>query len=472
MPSGKRKLRPLLVLAALAAAGGGWWAWSARQDHPSEFYTAPISRGSITQTVTATGTIKPLLDILVSSQISGYVSHIYADFNDHVKAGQLLCTLLPDTYQSAVQSAQGDLENAEANYRLQKVTLERDRDLLNQKLLAQSDFDTQAALLGEAAALVKIKQASLATARANLAYCQISAPIDGIVIARRIDQGNSVAASLSAPTLFEIANDLTRMQIDASVAEADIGHVAAGQAVSFSVDAYPNRLFHGVVYQVRNAPVMVQSVVTYDVMIEVANADLALKPGMTANVSIVVASHPGVLRIANSAIRFKMPDDVATVPPPPPPPPPTDSSTAPLAASAPAAKAKRLTPEQNRQKVREIMLQVGYTPVPGAGLPSPEVLRRMRKLAAERGVLLPERFLNTGNPKTATSDEPVTRIVYRLRADNLFGKPEGVWVKLGINDGTDTEVLDGLKEGDVVITGLTQLAPAAPAANPFGGVRR
>ncbi len=172
----------------------------------SPFYTAPVSRGEVTQTVTATGTIKPLLDILVSSQISGYVNKVYADFNDKVKAGQLLCTLLPDAYQSAVNSAEGDLENAEANCtELQKVTSSiGDRDLSNQKLLSQSDYDTQAALLGEAAAVVKIKQAALATAKTNLAYCRITAPIDGIVITRNVDQGQFlVAVSLSAPTLFQ-----------------------------------------------------------------------------------------------------------------------------------------------------------------------------------------------------------------------------------------------------------------------------
>jgi HlyD family secretion protein len=468
MATSRRSAGLVICILLLGLAAGGWYYWKAHQEKTSEFYTAPVSRGEIVQTVTATGTIKPLLDILVSSQISGYVNRIFADFNDKVKAGQLLCTLLPDAYRSAVNSAEGDLENAEANYDLQKVTLARDKDLLNQKLLAQSDYDTQAALLGEAAAVVKIKDAALATARTNLAYCRITAPIDGIVIARNVDQGNSVAVSLSAPTLFEIANDLTKMQIDASVAEADIGNVADGQAVNFTVDAYPNRQFRGAVYQVRNAPQTVQNVVTYDVMIDVNNADLALKPGMTANVSIVVARRSNALRIANSAIRFHMPEDMPATPPPPPPPPPPEPNAAP-APPVPAAKVKRLTPEQNRQKVREIMLQVGYTPVRDAGLPSPEVIQRMKKLAAERGVQLPERFLNTGNRNAGTTEEPITRVVYRLRADDLFGKPEGVWVKLGITDGSDTEVIDGLGEGDVVVTGLTQLAPMTPASNPFGG---
>ncbi len=466
-----RSFAPLaaFVLAA-AAAAGGWAYWRAHQERAPEFYTAPISRGDITQTVTATGTIKPLLDIVVSSQISGYVNRIFADFNDKVKAGQLLCTLLPDTYRSAVEAAEGDLENAQANYELQRVTLARDKDLISQRLLAQSDYDTQAALLGEAAAVVKIKEATLATARTNLAYCRITAPIDGVVIARNVSQGNSVAVSLSAPTMFEIANDLAKMQIDASVAEADIGNVTEGQTVNFSVDAYPNRQFHGTVYQVRNAPQNVQNVVSYDVMIEVANADLALKPGMTANVSIVIAQHPAVLRIANSALRFRLPEDIASIAPPPPPA-PANPAGAPGPAPLPA-KARRLTPEQNRQKVREIMLQVGYTFVPGASPPAPEIVARMKKLAAERGVLLPAFIINSGSRKAGTVSEPVTRVVYRLRSDDLFGKPEGVWVKLGITDGSDTEVVEGLREGDVIITGLTQLSPQTPSSNVFGGGRR
>ena len=459
-----RKFGGLAALVVIVLLAAGLWRYEkAHQDRDPDFYTATVTQGDLTQTVTATGVIKPLLDILVSSQISGYVSRIYADFNDKVEAGQLLCTLQPDAYQSSVASAQGDLENAQANLRLQQASLTRDKDLLDQKLLAQSDYDTQAALLGEATAQVKIKEAAHAMAETNLKYCRITAPIDGIVIARNVVQGNSVAVSLSAPTLFEIANDLTKMQIDASVAEADIGNVAEGQPVNFTVDAYQNRLFHGVVYQVRNAPQNVQSVVSYDVMINVNNADLALKPGMTANVSIIVARRSAVLRLANSAIRFRMPDDRAVTPPPPLPAP------KPAGDRSPAPKVKRLTPAQNREKVREIMLAVGYTYTPGGDPPAPDVIDRMKKLAAERGVQLPDRIVNSGR-RAGSAEAPVTRIVYRLPGGNLFAKPEAVRVKLGITDGTDIEVLEGLDAGDVVITGLTQLVtPHSPGANPFGG---
>jgi len=452
----------LLIIAGAAFAG--WRYWKGRQDREPDFYTATVTQGDLTQTVTATGVIKPVLDILVSSQISGYVNKIYADFNDKVQAGQLLCTLLPDAYQSAVDSADGDLENSEANYQLQKVSLNRDKNLLDQKLLAQSDYDTQAALLGEAAAVVKIKRAALATAQTNLKYCRITAPIDGVVISRNVVEGNSVAVSLSAPTLFEIGNDLTKMQIDASVAEADIGNVADGQMVNFTVDAYQNRQFQGVVYQVRDAPQIVQSVVTYDVMINVNNGDLALKPGMTANVSIIAARRAHALCLANSAIRFRMPEDRAVTPPPPL---PVEKTAIP---GAPPVRTKRLTPAQNRQKVREIMLAVGYSYTPGGELPAPDVVERMKKMAAERGVQLPDRIVNSGRRVAGSAEAPVMRIVYRLPGGNLFAKPEAVRVKLGITDGTDTEVMDGLSPGDVVITGLTQLiVPHSPGANPFGG---
>jgi len=452
-------MRSFLKWTALAviltAAAVCWRYWTKHNEKPIEFYTTSVTRGELIQTVTSTGVIKPILDILVSSQVSGYINKIFVDFNSPVKAHQVIATLDPAFYQAQVQSATADLENANANWTLQKVTVLRDSQLLAKSLLSHSDYDAAAALLGEAAAQVKIKEASLQSARTNLSYTTIYSPIDGIVINRAVDVGNTVAASLSAPTLFEIANDLSKMQIDASVAEADIGNVRDGEAVNFTVDAYPSREFHGRVYQVRNAPQTQQNVVIYDVMINVSNDELLLKPGMTANVSIVVARREAALRLANSGLRFRMPESVAFTP------------AAPDETAAPAVK-KSLTRDEQRKAIRQIMLDSGYTP---GGTQPPEVIQRAVALAKERGVQLPDRFLNAAHqPGAGRADAPVIRTVYVLPMGNPLEKPVAVHAKLGITDGTSTEILGGLKEGDIVITGLNLPSDIPrPASSPFGG---
>lgn len=454
------------LVVILAAAGGGWFYWQGHRNKGPEFFPGPgepanVTRGEIVQSVTAAGTIKPLLDVLVSSQISGYITAWYADFNAKVKKGDLLATLLPTAYEAAVASAKGDLENSQANAQLQAVTLKRDQVLLAKNLISQSDYDSQAALLAEANAEVEIKQAALRTAQTNLSYCRIVSPMDGMIISRNIDVGNSVAATLSSPTLFEIGNDLTQMQIDASVAEADVGNVAAGQEVDFSVDAYPNRPFRGEVYQVRNSPQTQQNVVIYDVMIKVPNADLKLKPGMTANVSIVITRHPGVLRVPNGALRFRLPAGIPVTQP-------ADPAAAVAPADAPPA--KPLSPEERRKALQEIMQQAGYER--GNGPPSAEVRQKLLELAQARGIELPDRLLGGGGPARGAADAPVYRTLYRLPANALPGAPpEAIRVKVGITDGAYTEVSSPLlKEGDTVITGIVAAeAGAAGAGTPFGG---
>jgi HlyD family secretion protein len=252
--------------------------------------------------------------------------------------------------------------------------------------------------------------------------------------------------------LYEIANDLTKMQIDASVAEADIGNVADNQVVNFTVDAYPNRQFRGKVFQIRNAPQTQQNVVIYDVMISVDNSDLKLKPGMTANVSIIVARRPNALRLANSALRVRLPDNLL-------PPPPVESKTA-----GNTAAPKPMTDAERHQQIHQLMQDAGF--VPGGGPPTPDVLQRIQQLAKERGIELPGRFGGQ-----ASSDAPVVRTVYRLPNGNTLEKPEAVSAKLGISDGVNTEIIDGLKEGDVIITGInsTPGSSSLGTASPFGG---
>ena len=272
------------------------------------YQTTTVTRGDITQAVTATGTLNPVINVQVGSQISGNIQKLFVDFNSPVKAGQVVAQIDPAVFQANVIQAQGDLDNARAALELARVTEQRMEELVKKQNSSQSELDQAKATLHQAEAQVKIKEGALQKAKVDLEHCTITSPIDGIVISRSVDVGQTVAASLSAPVIFTIANDLTKMQIDAAVAEADIGGVEVGQKVDFTVDAFPHRTFHGEVTQVRNAPTTVQNVVTYDTVIAVRNADLKLKPGMTANVSIIGAQRSNVLKLSNAALRFRPPE--------------------------------------------------------------------------------------------------------------------------------------------------------------------
>jgi HlyD family secretion protein len=304
--------RILLLLLLLAAAGGGWWYYKGRKPAATEYNTEVLSKGDITQIVTATGSLKPVINVTVGSQISGNISKLNADFNSTVKEGQVLATLDPATFEAIVLQSQGELANAKATLELAEITARRKHELVKQNAGTQADLDTANASLRQAQAGVLIKEGSLKRAEVDLSRCTIYSPIDGTVIARSVDIGQTVAAALSSPNLFTIANDMTSMQISAAVSEADIGNVAEGQSVEFTVDAFPYTPFSGKVEQIRNSPVTVQNVVTYDVLVAVANPELKLKPGMTANVSIVVAQRKGVLRVPNSALRFRPPEPQTT----------------------------------------------------------------------------------------------------------------------------------------------------------------
>src|SRR6266542_297253 len=274
----------------------------------ANYQTATITRGPITQAVTATGTLNPVVNVQVGSQVSGNIAKLFVDFNSQVKAGQVVAQIDPALFQATVTQAEGDLANAQAALELAKLNASRTQELFARKTSSQADVDQAMANLHQAEANVKIKQGALDKAKADLEHCTITSPVDGEVISRSVDVGQTVAASLQAPVIFTIANDLTKMQIDANVAEADVGAVTVDQNVDFSVDAFPNRIFHGKVVQVRNAPIAVQNVVTYDTVIGVSNPDLKLKPGMTANVSIVIAHKDDVLQIKNAALRYRPPD--------------------------------------------------------------------------------------------------------------------------------------------------------------------
>ena len=300
--------RAVIIASVIVLAGLGVWYFKFRGDSAPQFQTILVTRGDLTQFVTATGQLNPVTNVQVGCQISGTIDKLYADYNTPVTNGQLVARLDPATYLAIFHQAEGDQANAEAALELALVNARRSKELFDAKLIPQSDYDQAVATLHQAEAIVKVKKAATEKAAVDLQRCTIYSPVNGIIISRSVDVGQTVAASLNAPTLFVIANDLTKMQIDANVAEADVGGVEEDQNVDFTVDAFPNRTFHGQVVQVRNSPLTVQNVVTYDTVIGVNNADLKLKPGMTANVSIIIAERSNVFRVPNAALRFRPPE--------------------------------------------------------------------------------------------------------------------------------------------------------------------
>ncbi len=399
----------IVVIAGLVIAAGIWYFKRGKGDAP-QYQTTAITRGELTKLVTATGTLNPVVNVTVGSQVSGRISKLNVDFNSIVKSNEIIAEIDPSTYQAAVEQNTADLANAQANLELQQVQYQRSSELYTNKLISGSDYDIALASLHQAEATVKIKQASLNNALVNLNYCKILSPVDGVVISRAVELGQTVASSFSTPTLFQIANDLTKMQIDSSVAEADVGGIQEGQNVDFTVDAYPDRTFHGSVIQVRNSPTTVNNVVTYDCVIGVTNADYKLKPGMTANVSIVIAQRENTLTIPNGALRFRPPEDAIM---------PTNG-----------------TPAQAMAATN------GGNFAGGMG--------------GHRG--------GHGH-----GERPVFHTVYLLAGTGPAAKLQPLQIKTGISDGISTEVLSGLDEGAQVVTGLILTSTQAAAANPFGG---
>ena len=273
-----------------------------------KYETASVTRGRIVRYVTASGSLSAVVSVDVGSQISGTVSVLNADFNSPVKKGDIVAEIEPTIYQAVLHQAQGDVASAKAGLELNRLTLERKRSLVAQKAATQADLDKAAAEYQQAQATVSIKEGTRERAQADLDHCKIIAPVDGIVISRKVDIGQTVAAVMTTPVLFTVAQNITKMHISATVSEADIGQVVNGQIADFNVDAFPDEIFHGKVVQVRKAPTTTNNVVTYETIIDFDNPDQKLFPGMTADVSILVAERPSTLKISNSTLRFTPPD--------------------------------------------------------------------------------------------------------------------------------------------------------------------
>ena len=403
---------------AIVAGGGALYLFN-KPKEAVKWRMAPIQRGSLVQRISASGTLSGLIQVTVGSQVSGTISNLYVDYNSLVRKGQPIAQIDTTVYAATVQDATANVSKAETAVADAQRQLARARRLFADKLISQQELDAAQVVADRGAGDLSSAKATLAKAQANLNYCTITAPVAGVVVSRSIDIGQTVAASFSTPNLFVIAQDLTKMKVEASIDEADIGQVKEGQPALFTVDSYPETQFHGRVNQVRLEPVIVLNVVNYKVVVQVSNDELKLRPGMTANVTIQTQSREDVLKVPSAALRF---NPTAFMP--------TDD----------AAAAKSKGPgDANSQGGKSG--PGGFGPRGPAGSPS-------------RGMV-------------ARRDDRI----WILGPD---GKPKALTVKVGIADGQATEISgEGIREGMQVLVGVEDTkranvgaAPLAPTGGP------
>jgi HlyD family secretion protein len=500
----------VFLLLFAGAAVGGWYYYRGKSDKQPEFQTTKVGRGDITQSVTATGDLQPVVTVDIGAQVSGQIKEVLVDFNSQVKQGDILAKIDESTPQQKLLQAKADLASAEASNQLIQINFERTKELFEKKLVSQQELDSVSAQLAQSNATLLTRKAAVANATLDLERTVITAPIDGIVLDRKTDKGRTVNASMNAPTLFTLVNNLTKMQINAAVAEADIGSIQEGQEVKFTVDAFPNRTFTGSVRQVRNAATANQSVVSYATIIDVNNEDLKLKPGMTANVSIIVQHKPNVLRIENGALRVRIPQELLP-------------KSGPAAGGTVAKGEKKagdksggaeganatatMTDDERMRLTMEVIREVGFergTP------PSPDQISKAKQLAKDKGLdpdLVAARMSTPagrkrgdgggggGSPGGSSGGSSrgrtggfgggggggggdrgfnntiFTRTLYKLiEVSPTEKKVEPVTARLGISDGFYTEVLEGLTEGDTMVKGVTMPGAVVAAAGPSGGM--
>jgi HlyD family secretion protein len=499
----------LISLAILVAIGAGgyaaWRVWDRGGDAP-KFKLAKIESGPLTAAVSATGTLNPVVSVQVGSQVSGQIKEILVDFNSPVKSGQLIARLDPETYQHRVRQAEADVDAARAAQGVQQAEVSRaraslsnaQRDYERKKTLVEKNFispaerdtaqntlDAARASLASAEAqvkngeaIVRQREAQLAAARVDLERTSIKAPVDGIVVKRSIEPGQTVAASLQAPELFVIAKNLTDMQVETSIDEADVGRVRLGQKASFTVDAFAGRHFEGEVRQVRKAATVVSNVVTYTVVISAANPDLTLLPGMTANVRIVTAQKDKVLKAPNAALRFRpagTADEKKT------------AATAPAAVSPAPTSGSGAASQLKDRLIAELKLDAGQQARINAifdgmrdkfraarDMPEAEKARAQERNRSEireqvSAILTPEQKKRYDE---LASESQAARVggggSGRIWIIGEGDKAKAVEVRLGLTDGSMTEIVSGdLKEGQEVIVGQQ----AAPKASGMPGPR-
>lgn len=419
------------AIIALAVAGGLWHFSRADAHDLTSFRFVPIDRGIIEASVASTGALRAVKTVQVGTQVSGQISAIYVDFNDRVKKGQLIARIDPTLAEQAVRDAEASLERANADLANAKRTYDRDSLLYGRKVLTESDFATAQYGLAVAQASLKSAEVSVDRARRNLSYTNIYAPIDGIVVERNVDVGQTVAASLSAPQLFLIANDLSEMWILANVDESDIGLIQDGQQVRFTVQAYPSRTFTGTVQQVRLQSTVTENVVNYTVVVEVKNLDGKLLPGMTATVDFLVGTASNVLRVPNAALRFRPTADFIA----------KYGGDTSGAAERPAGDSTRRVRGDSTRR-------------------APGDSTRNGGRMGSRGDFSGAGFGNGGSGGARSGGRGT---LWYIAAD---GKLASIQVRTGVTDGKLTEVSGpDLKEGMQIISGVT--AALTTSTNPF-----
>ena len=446
-----RKKRSILGGFLLASTALGLYAYSRSGDAPVSFSTATIDRGDVVATVGATGTVEAVATVQVGTQVTGTIWNLYADFNSRVEKDQVVARLEPSLFESRLSEAKANLVSAEANRERSRVAVEdtrrklvRARELSSQDLMPQSELDVAELALQSAEAQLKASEAQLEQGNAaveqatvNLGHTVIRSPIQGVVISRNVDVGQTVSASLSAPTLFTIAEDLSKMRVIASVDEADVGNLEIGQPATFRVDAFPEDTFSGTVSQVRLAPIVVQNVVTYNALVAVDNSDLKLRPGMTANVTFEVARHEEVLRVPNAALRYRPGPELMA---------PAPSVQAQLEPDGPAPAAEASYREQ-----------ADGTQADGAQAAQGRPEGGERREGMRRGDGADGR--PTGGQAMIAGRPAGRNTLYFIQPD---GKLRPVPVQVGLTDGTYTEIASGgVSDGDTVATGSGDVAGTA-----------
>jgi HlyD family secretion protein len=450
----KKRVLIVGVVVALIALVGAFF-YTRRGSAEPKFRKGKIDKGDVVATVTATGTLSAVTTVQVGSQVSGIIAKIHVDFNSAVKKGQLLAELDPTPFQQAEDQSRANLDKAKVQLRNDEIALTRAKRLFTDQLIAQSDLDGAQTTRDSDVATVAQVTAQLRQAETNLSYTKIRSPIDGVVVSRQYDVGQTVAASFQAPVIFSIAQDLTKMQVLTNIDEADVGRIREGQVASFSVDAFPDVSFKGAVSQIRLSPQTVQNVVTYPVMLDVPNLDLKLKPGMTANVLVPVDVRKDALRVPNAALRFR-PDNADLAP---------DARKdkakgAPSAGSAsPASSSSQEAPGTGR-------IAPPATSAATGGLPG---------TAGGRGPGAPGGRPGGGGGPGARPGASSTGTLY-VEVPNTEGKLKPVTVRTLITDGNLTAIRsDELKEGDEIIVGLATARAGVPGGGspgaPGGGRR-
>ena len=497
---GRSLARPLLIAAvAIALVLIAGWFWQRHRADAGEggYRTEAVQRGDIRVAISSTGTLSAISTVTVGSQISGQVTEVLVDFNSHVKKGDVLARIDPSSYEAQLEqgnaqiaNARAQLEQAQATLRNAQLDDRRKTDLGRQELVSQGDVDLAHAALAQARAQVDSAQAAIRQQTASLRNTQVDidravirSPVDGVVLTRKIEPGQTVAASFSSPELFTIAEDLSKMKIELAVDESDIGQVKVGQAVSFTADAFPDRQFKGVVDQVRLAATTTSNVVTYPVIVTVDNSDGTLLPGLTVNAEIEVSKRSGVLKVANAVLRYKPADDVANAMPAG-----QGANTGGGMADdlQRSALALALTPAQQtalqqalaamraRQAERQAAPQTGGgNRLFGGGGPRMVVMNggdanglmaQIRQRARERLQQQFAAFRATLDPKQAAQwDAAVDALLNAKRAPVyklVNGKPQMVMVRIGASDGTATEISGDVKEGEQLIAGERSVAEA------------